>query len=56
MPANMNSDAIVTRMIGTTPSNYAIGLSARYNGWSWPGQVSLWLDNNKAFNNKISDL
>ena len=52
----MNSDAIVTHMRGTAPSNYAIGLSARYNGWSWPGQVSLWLDNSKAFNNKISDL
>lgn len=56
MPASMNSDAITTRMIGTTPSDYAIGLSARNNGWFWPSQVSLWLDNEKAFNNNISEL
>lgn len=56
MPASMNSDAIVTRMVGSAPSDYAIGLSARSNGWFWPGQVSLWLDSSKAFNNKISDL
>lgn len=56
MPASMNSDAIVTRMVGSAPSDYAIGLSARSNGWFWPGQVSLWLDSSKAFNSKISDL